>query len=129
MSTSARFTDNTGVINAGTDNTDRIKNNQYLNPAYATPLAVVPYCAETLIGPIALTGALTVTIGVGSSTTAPYVGDKVTFLFSAAADRIVTFSTGTLPTGTLTVLAGKTANASFMFNGTAWVETSRVVTA
>lgn len=129
MSTSARFTSATGAIAQGTDNTDRILNNSFQAPVYATPLAVVTTAANTLVQVGALTGALTVTVGVGSSSTAPFVGDKMTFLFTAAADRVVTFSTGTLPTGTLTVLAGKTANISFIFNGAVWCESGRTVTA
>lgn len=126
MSTSARFT---GLKNA--DNTGRREFNDYQNPAYATPLAVTtkPNASFTLVQVGSLTGALSVTVGVGSSTTSPFVGDKIGFLFTAAADRIVTFSTGFLPNGTLTVLAGKTGNIFFMFNGAAWVETSRTVTA
>lgn len=131
MSTSARYTNNTGVINAGTDNTDRIRNNQALiGIASTSPIAIVPYASNTLVQPVALTGATTITIGVGTSTTAPYVGDVVDFLLvSDGTTRTVTFSTGTLPNGTLAVTTAKTASISFMFNGTAWQETRRTVTA
>lgn len=129
MATTARFPVISGAITQGTDNTDRILTNSFQTPAYAASIAVVTTAANTLIQVGALTGALSVTVGVGSSTTAPFVGDKMTFLFTAAADRVVTFSTGTLPTATLTVLAGKTANINFIFNGTAWCETGRAVTA
>jgi len=124
MSTLSRFPNV-----AGADNTDRIRNNEYLTPAYAATIALLPTKSRTLVNVAALTGALTVTMGVGTSTTAPYVGDEVIMLFTAAADRIVTFGTGTLPTATLTVLAAKTANVKFIFNGAAWCEVSRAVTA
>lgn len=130
MATTARFTNNTGAINSGTDNTDRIRNNQFLEPAYAATIALAPYAAYTLVKPATLTGALTLTAGVGAAGVAPFVGDKLEFLFTPdGTSRVVTFGTGFLPNGTLSVTTAKTANASFMFNGTAWVETSRTVTA
>lgn len=125
MSTSARFS---SAVNA--DNTDRIRTNEYLAPAYATPLAVTPTKSYTLVKPGALTGALTITAGVGSSTTPPYVGDRLEFLFSASgADRIVTFSTGFSTAGTLTVVSAKKGSASFVFDGATWVEVGRALTA
>jgi hypothetical protein len=130
MSTSARFNSGLGAINEGTDNTDRIRSNQFLAPAYATTIAIVPFAAYTLVQPATLTGVATVTIGVGSATTAPYVGDVITFLLVPdGTTRVVTFGTGTLPNGTLSVTTAKTASISFMFNGTAWQETGRTVTA
>jgi len=124
MSTISRFPNTPSA-----DNTDRIRTNEYLTPAYAATIALNPSKSKTLVNFAALTGALTVTIGVGTSSTAPFVGDVVIMMFTAAADRIVTFTTGVLSTGTLTVLAGKTANMQFMFNGAAWCETDRTVTA
>ncbi len=111
------------------DNTARMRNNEYLTPAYAATIALNPNKSSTLVNVGALTGALTITLGVGTSSTAPFVGDKIQFLFTAAASQIVTFGAGTLPTATLTVLAGKTANVSFIFNGAAWCEQGRAVTA
>jgi hypothetical protein len=114
------------------DNTDRIVKRDYQSPAYATPLAISikgPAC-RTLIQPAQLTGALSITIGVGSSTTPPLVGDEVEFLFGAdGTNRVVTFSTGFITPGTVTVTASKFAYVSFMFNGTAWQEMSRSITA
>ncbi|HXR84335.1 MAG TPA: hypothetical protein VN722_08505 [Hanamia sp.] len=129
MSTSARFTSGTGPIAQGTDNTSRIKNNQYLNPAYAAIINVNPYASETLVNVAALTGALTINTGVGSASTAPYVGDKITFLFTSAGIQVVTFGTGMLSTGTLSTAAGKTANITFIFNGASWCESHRTITA
>lgn len=126
MSTTARFT---GA--AAKDNTDRRAFNDYQNPTYAASIAVAvkPNASNTLVQ-ITLTGALTLTIGVGSATTAPYVGDTVKFLIkSDASIRVVTFSTGFQPAGTLSTVASKTVYASFMFDGTGWQETSRAIQA
>ena len=124
MSTNARFSSA-----AGSDNTDRVRDNQYLTPAYAASLALVPVKSFTLVNVAALTGAMSITAGVGAAATAPYVGDRIKLLFSAASTQVVTFSTGFLSTGTLSVTAGKTANATFIFNGASWCEEGRSVTA
>ena len=126
MATTARFTDSIGFIDAGKDNTSRILNNQYLTPAYASTIALKPYMAYTLVNPAILTGAVTFTATV----VAPFVGDRMTFLLvSDGTTRTATFGTGFLPTGTLAVTTAKNANISFIFNGTAWIETGRAVTA
>lgn len=128
MSTSARFpVSPLNTIEAGQDNTDRIRNNEFLNPAYAATIALVPTKSYTLVQ-INLTGALTLTAGVGSASTAPYVGDKIEFIFGSDAARVVTFGTGFVPNGTLTTITGgKGATASFMFNGVAWIELGRTI--
>jgi len=126
MSTSPRFS---GA--AGKDNTDRLAFNDYQNPAYAASiaLAIKPNATKTTVQ-ITLTGALTLTIGVGSATTAPYVGDEVLILVkSDASIRVVTFSTGFQPAGTLSTVASKTVAASFVFDGTGWQETGRAIQA
>jgi len=128
MSTSSRFASGTDPISLGRDNTDRILNNQFIQPAFASTIAINPSNANTLVQ-LALTGACTISVGVGSASTAPYVGDKITFLFTAASTEIVTFGTGTLPTATLSVTGTKTASISFIFNGASWCETARSVTA
>lgn len=130
MSTSSRFAVGTGAIALGTDNTDRIKTNSYQTPAYASTIAIATTAAETVVQPAALTGAATITIGVGSATTAPYVGDTIKFLLvSDATTRTVTFGTGFAPNGTLAVTTAKYGSISFIFNGTNWQETGRTVTA
>lgn len=131
MSTAARFTDNSGVTDQGRDNTHRIRTEKTLQPAYAASIAIdTRDVSNTLVAPAALTGALTVTINVGSATTPPYVGDVVDFMFTASgADRIVTFSTGFASAGTLTVVSAKYGSIQFRFNGTAWQETGRALTA
>lgn len=126
MSTSARFT---GAANK--DNTARREIYDYQSPAYASSIALtIKDRSKTIVQVAQLTGALSLTANVGSSTTPPYVGDKIEFLFTSdGTNRVVTFSTGFLPTGTLTVTASKSASAVFMFNGTAWIELSRAVSA
>lgn len=124
--TTARFT---GA--AGKDNTDRRAFNDYQNPTYAASIAITtkPHAANTLVQ-ITLAGALTLTIGVGSSTTPPMVGDTVRFLIkSDASIRVITFSTGFQPAGTLSTVASKTVSASFEFDGTGWQETGRAIQA
>lgn len=116
----------TGNVNE--DNTDRIRNNAYLTPAYAATIALTPTKSNTLVKVGVLTGALTITMGVGAADAAPYVGDVTNFLFEAdGTGRTVTFGTGTVPDGTLAVGISKKATASFMFDGVAWIETSRTI--
>lgn len=126
MATTARFTGATGK-----DNTDRLGFNDYQAPTYASTIAVVvkPYAKHTLLV-LSLTGALTTTINVGTSTTAPFVGDTLRVLATSdGTSRVITFSTGYLPTGTLSVTTAKYAVIDFVFNGTGWLETNRAVSA
>jgi hypothetical protein len=107
------------------DNTSRILTNEYQTPAYAASIAIVAKYASTLVKPAALTGALSLTIGVGSSGQPPFVGDKVDFIFTAdSTDRVVTFSTGFTATGTLRVSASGTTTAEFIFDGSSWQQVS-----
>jgi hypothetical protein len=127
MSTSARFT---GA--AGKDNTDRNTFNDYQAPAFAATIALVikPNASNTLIVPATLTGIVTFSANVGTATTPPYIGDTINMLLvSDGTSRVVTFGTGFLPTGTLSVTTAKYATISFVFNGTGWLETSRAVSA
>lgn len=126
MSTLPRFTGAAGV-----DNTDRRFFTDYQNPTYAASIAIAtkPHAAKTVVQ-ITLGGALTLTIGVGSSTTPPMVGDEVQFLIkSDASIRVVTFSTGFQPAGTLSTVASKTVSATFVFDGTGWQEMGRAIQA
>ncbi|RYD57015.1 MAG: hypothetical protein EOP56_09415 [Sphingobacteriales bacterium] len=125
MATTSRF-----AGGENNDNTYRILTHQDQAPAYAASIAITTKEYSTTVMPAQLTGALTLTIGVGTSTTAPMKGDIVRFVFSAdGTNRVVTFSTGFQSAGTLTVVASKFGSASFMFNGTAWIETGRALTA
>jgi hypothetical protein len=113
------------IAGAGQDKTGRVATYSQSLVAYATPTAVKPTEFRNLVQVGQLTGALTLT----AATTLSNIGDTLVFMFSAdGTNRVVTFSTGFAVTGTLTVTASKLATASFVFNGTSWVEVSRAVT-
>lgn len=112
------------------DNTFRTKQQDNQSPAYAASIALQLDADLTQVKVGQLTGALTLTANVGSATTPPYVGDKVEILLSSdASARVVTFGTGFASAGTLSVTASKKAIATFIFDGAAWIEQSRAVTA
>lgn len=125
--TTARFS---GAKN--TENTYVGLRADYQLLAYAASIACVVKqgVAETLFQIAALTGALSLTINVGSATLDPQVGDVAQFLFlSDASIRVITFSTGFKTAGTLSTVASKKAFISFMFDGTDWVEQGRAICA
>jgi hypothetical protein len=124
MATTSRFPGG-----AGKDNTSRIVTNDYQTPAYAATLAVTTTKANTLVKVAQLTGAMTVNVGVGTSTTAPFVGDTLAFIFSAdTSARTVTLGTGLAGSASTVVVAiSKKATINFVFDGAAWVEVSRAV--
>lgn len=126
MATSPRFTP--GV---NQDNTYRAVTQDYQSPAYASAIAITTTQQVTLIKVGTLTGTLSLTINTGDGVDAPFVGDKVQFLFAAdgSGAHVVTFSTGFAPSDTLSVAASKYATARFIFNGTVWVEESVIATA
>jgi hypothetical protein len=111
---------------AGQDKTFRTVTQDAQQVAYAASIAVVPVENYNLYQVAQLTGALTLTATV----TNLYIGDIVRVMFSAdATNRVVTFSTGFVSAGTLTVTASKFAFAEFVFNGTSLQEMGRAVTA
>jgi len=98
--------------------------------AYSASVAITTSqnVSNTLVTIGQATGALALTVGVGTSTTDPQVGDRLTILMSSdATGRVVTFSTGFASSGTLTMVASKKASAQFIFDGVAWVETNRAI--
>jgi len=98
--------------------------------AYAASVALKTklFAAKTIFRIAQATGALSITIGVGDSTTPPMSGDEAEiWLSSDGTGRVVTFSTGFAPTGTLTMVASKKAVANFVFDGAAWIEKSRAI--
>ena len=130
MATIARIPVTTKTpLDQGVDRTSRIFDNDYLAPVYAATININPLKSSTVVQVGLLTGALTLNVGVGSASSAPYVGDKLKFLFTSTAGATVTFGTGSLVTAaTLIIPALKTANATFIFNGAAWVEECRSIT-
>lgn len=130
MSTLSRFS---GLKND--DNTFRVLSGDYQTPAYAATIALVikPYAHRTIVNPAVLTGVVTFSTVLGTQAAddnGPFVGDTIQFLLTPdGTTRVVTFGTGFLPNGTLSVTTAKYATISFIFNGTAWIETGRTVTA
>lgn len=130
MATVSRFT---GLPNK--DNTDRIITNDYQAPAFAATIALSISKSKTIVKPAVLTGAVTFTANVvapltGLAADGPFVGDSIEFYFTPdGTSRVVTFGTGFLPTATLSVTTAKFAVIVFKFNGTAWLEVSRAVSA
>jgi Ca2+-binding RTX toxin-like protein len=123
----ARFT---GAANK--NNVDTQAFNDYLSPVYAASIALVvkPHANNTLVT-LALTGALTLTVNVGSATAPPMIGDTLQILATSdGTTRTITFSTGFNPTlATFAVTTAKFGNIAFVFNGTTWVETGRTISA
>jgi len=113
-------------ITPNDDNTGRVITYSYYNPAYAATLLVAPNASCTSYVVQQLTGAATINSSTGNAMPL----DKITFLFNAdSSNRVVTFGTGFSTSGTLTVTASKKASASFMYDGTSFVEVSRAITA
>ena len=127
MATTARFS---GAKNI--DNTGRALriDTQTLTTGATIACTVKPMAAKTFFTCALATATPSVTINVGTSTTAPFVGDEAVYVLSAdGTTRVVTFGTGFTSAGTLSVTASKNATITFVFNGTTWQEVSRAVTA
>lgn len=120
-STSPRF-----GVGPNQDQTGRVIKFDFKTPAYGATIAVHPNASKTIVKVAQLTGAATIT----ASTVDAYAGDELIFLFAAdGTGRTVTFGTGLKPSATLAVTASKFGSASFMFDGTNWIETGRAITA
>lgn len=90
-------------------------------PAYGASIAVTTTGRNTVVKPGTLTGALTLTAVLTNA----IAGDRITFIFTAdSTARIVTFSTNITAAGTLRVPASASATASFIYNGTTWLQVS-----
>ncbi len=106
----------------GTDNRYTIPYKEIKAITYAASKTVAPTQEETTYDFAQLTGNLTAIATI----TPCYTGDRMTCLFVAdGTDRVVTFSTGFSANGTLTVPASTRATVSFVFNGSAWKESTR----
>ncbi len=86
------------------------------SPAYAAAIEVTDQPAKFhLFKPAQLTGALTVN---ATNVTKHKVGDEFVFTFeNDATERIVTFGTNILSSGTITIPISKTATARGVFDG------------
>ena len=98
------------------------------SPAYAAAIEVTDQAAKRhVVTPAQLTGALTLN---ATNVTKHIVGDEFVFHFSTdGTQRIVTFGTNILSSGTVTIPANKTATARGFFNGTSICITGREISA
>lgn len=98
------------------------------SPAYAAAIEVTDqYARRHIVTPAQLTGALTLN---ATNVTKAIVGDEYVFHFSTdGTQRIVTFGTNFLSSGTVTIPANKTATARGFFNGTSICITGREISA
>lgn len=97
-------------------------------PAYAASIEVTDQSAkEHLVKPAQLTGALTLN---ATAVTKHKLGDRFVFMFATdGTQRIVTFGTNILSSGTITIPANKTATAVGWFDGTSIRISSREISA
>jgi hypothetical protein len=114
------------------DNTGRVLTYELktVTTTTATSTAVQkPNAFQTIIKVGTLQRALTDSLSIANA----YVGDEAIFVFTAdtlTAGRVVTFNSNSLKSaGTLTVPKSKKATASFIFDGTLWIEKSRALMA
>lgn len=98
------------------------------SPLYAAAIEVTDQAAKRhIVSPAQLTGALTLN---ATAVTKHIVGDEFVFLFANdASERIVTFGTNFLSSGTVTIPASKTASARGVFDGTKIRITNREISA
>jgi hypothetical protein len=106
----ARFQD------AAENNSFEGKGIRTLTPAYAAAIAIEPGKAfRHYVKPATLTGALTVN---ATDVTGYEFGDEFVFMFAAdGTQRVVTWGTNFLASGTVTIPANKTATATGWFDG------------
>jgi hypothetical protein len=97
-------------------------------PAYAAAIEVTDQSAkEHLVKPATLTGALTLN---ATAVTKHKLGDRFVFMFATdGTQRVVTFGTNILSSGTITIPASKTATAIGWFDGTSIRISNREISA
>lgn len=116
------------------DNTGRILTYSVLSTTTGTATAVA-YQKPMTYGTIIKVGTLTHALTDSLSTAYSFLGDVVTFVFTAdtlTAGRVVTFGNNIKSAGTLTVPNSKSshsgeATATFVFDGAKWTEVSRAI--
>jgi hypothetical protein len=108
------------------DVTSRVLTNDYQAPVFAATISPVITAARTVIGPVALTGAVTFNPSLAQS----YIADEITVLFSngTAGALVVTTGANISSLGTLSVAAGKKGSIYMIFDGATWVESGRAAT-
>jgi hypothetical protein len=96
--------------------------------AYAAAIEVTDVAAKHhIVAPAQLTGALTLN---ATAVTNHLLGDEFVFHFSTdGTQRVVTFGTNILSSGTITIPANKTATARGFFNGTSICISGREISA
>jgi hypothetical protein len=108
------------------DTTGRVITFDYQAPAYAATVSPVITKSKNIIGPIALTGALTFNPSIANSN----IGDEMIVIFTNGTGGSLTVTTGAniSSIGTLAVTAGKKGTINLVFDGATWVETGRAAT-
>jgi hypothetical protein len=108
------------------DITGRVLTYDSQSPVYAATISPVITQAFTKIGPVALTGALTMNPSIAQS----YIGDEITMLFTngTAGALVVTMGANVSNVGVLSVAIGKKGSVTCVFDGATWVETGRAAT-
>lgn len=128
MSTAARFT---GAKNTENTGVGAQRDYQAIATAATINLKVIQAAAFTLFAIALATVTPTININVGDANNPPYVGDEILLIITPdATTRVITWGTGFLPTAaTLSATASKITTASFVFNGTGWVQRGSATTA
>lgn len=104
------------------DNTGRVITYGFTAPSQSTTVHYTPNKGVNVLSIQSLTLSPTVNFTVTSS----YAGDMVYALIGAtSASRTVTFAGGVKSAGTFTLGSGKVGSATFIFNGTNYVEVGR----
>jgi hypothetical protein len=104
------------------DITGRVLTYDSQSPVYAATISPVITQAFTKIGPVALTGALTMNPSIAQS--------YITMLFTngTAGALVVTMGANVSNVGVLSVAIGKKGSVTCVFDGATWVETGRAAT-
>lgn len=107
------------------DNTGRLYTYDHQSPAYAATIALAPNASETLVTPGQLTGNLTINV----TETNCQIGDKLIILFTTdGTQRTVTYGTNMKSAGTQASNVNDPMSATFIYDGTDFVEVARATT-
>lgn len=111
-----------GWANAPKDNTGRNLTLELKTPTSAATYTLAPRASKTYVKMTTLAADL----GVTAIVTSAKVCDELVFIFVAdGSARTVTFNAGLVPSATMVVDASSKATVSFVFDGTAFIETGR----